>query len=305
MQPTNFQIHVDIDTASQEEYGELTGWWLDSLLASFVGKAGFDTDWDPRLNGGWGYYHDSGPTLAGDYGPDVRRRFSEVLLAGPGDASFDVYGTDQTGAAYVWVKLRCWTLPREPTKAQVWAEVALSSEAAVEEVDQVESMVVELLMRSLLRWEPLFAGISDDFTSNSVALDKAQKVNGHVARRESGTFLRSYSWVTYCPRQLLESLPESLEGSGAFGELTELPSGVLLRATEHLRDFEGSAVRAVRDALAPLLRPKSARRVHLATRHLRVAWDDGTNGPFAPPPTAEEVAEIAESGMPWRPTSLE
>ena len=81
-----------------------------------------------------------------------------------------------------------------------------------------------------------------------------------------------------------------------------MPDGVLLQATEHLRDFGGPRVRAVRDALAPVLRDRPALPPRqpgawLRERHLRIAWDDGQDGPVAPPPTRQERRALTAE---WR-----
>jgi hypothetical protein len=106
--------------------------------------------------------------------------------------------------------------------------------------------------------------------------------------------------VTYCPDRFQESLPDLASGTGAFMETTRFPDGVLLQATEHLRDFAGEPVRAVRDALTPALRPRAAKQPRQAgprmrKRHLRIAWDDGSNGPLAHRPTRAEILEFQES----------
>lgn len=208
MEPDSFQVHVDIDVAEPGEFRELALWWLDSVHAAFVDRPGFEVEEARRPNSGWSYGQDDGPSLTGGYDPQARERFAEALETGPGDASFDVYGTQQAGGPVVWVKLRCWTPVGESTKAEVWVQLALLNTAAATDVDQVEAALVRLLAEFLDSWRPLFAGISDDFDRHSVSLDRAQNLNSRAARLDSSRYLRGYCWVTYCPDLFQASLPD-------------------------------------------------------------------------------------------------
>ena len=299
MEPHRLQVHVDIDCATPARYREVALWWLDSLHERFVDQPGFDVHWARRLESRWGYAPEGRPIVVGEYDQGARRRFEEVL--GPGHGHFVVNGTHGGGRRPVgFVDLKCSTLGGEPTKAEVHVELGLIKTATPADVNGVEAIVVGLVRGFLDRWRPLFVGVSDDFEQERPALDMAQKLNSRVARLDSGTYLRGYCWVTYCPNHLRTSLPDLGEDEGdAFTLVTELPDGVLLQATEHLRDFYGDRVRAVRQVLSPVLRerptvhpkPPGAR---LEKRHLRIAWDDGTNGPFAPRASREELLNLFE-----------
>ncbi|MER5636207.1 hypothetical protein ABT095_04550 [Kitasatospora sp. NPDC002227] len=70
--------------------------------------------------------------------------------------------------------------------------------------------------------------------------------------------LRGYDWWTLCPKELAGRLggADALRVTGAFHEVTELPSGALrLQATDHYRDYGPEAWTAVFRALAPVLPP--------------------------------------------------
>jgi hypothetical protein len=72
-----------------------------------------------------------------------------------------------------------------------------------------------------------------------------------------------------------------LASRGAFYEVTPAGDGYLLRATQHLADHAGPPVRAVREALKPIL-PQGPEKFR-NDPDFRLAWDDGTNGPFKIP----------------------
>jgi hypothetical protein len=266
----------------------------------FVDRPGFDLDWARRLESGWGYAPDGRPIVTGEYDEAARRRFEEVL--GPGHGHFVVYGTHGSGRRSVgFVKLRCSTLGGESTKAQVQVELRLVKTATPADVAQVEATMLALVRGFLGRWRPLFVGVSDDFDRGKLAMDRAQGVKSRVARQESDRLLRGYSWVTYCPAHLADALggAEALEASGVFWHVTSTPGGVLLQASEHLRDYAGEMVREVWAVLFPVLRDRPATKSpwpgeRLRQRHLRIAWEDGTSGPLGPRVTREEWGRFLE-----------
>lgn len=298
MEPDRLQVHVDIDCATAAAYREVVLWWLDSAHGVFVDQPGFDLDWARRLDSGWGYAPEGRPIVTGEYDERARRRFEEVLE--PGHGHFVVYGT-HGGGPVGFVTLKCSTLGGESTKAHVHVEVRLVKTATPADVEQVEATLLALVRGFLDRWRPLFVGVSDDFDRGKLATDRAQGVKSRVARQESDRVLRSYSWVTYCPAHLADALggAETLQASGVFWHVTSTPGGVLLQAREHLRDYAGEVVRAVRDVLFPVLRDKPATKSpwpgeRLRQRHLRVAWEDGTSGPLGPRVTREEWGRFLE-----------
>jgi hypothetical protein len=69
-------------------------------------------------------------------------------------------------------------------------------------------------------------------------------------------YLRGYEWVTLCPQELVTRLGgvSALRDTGAFAEVVPLTyGGALLRATQAPADYRGDRVRAVFQALAPVL----------------------------------------------------
>ncbi|MGW6393813.1 hypothetical protein ACWFR1_25680 [Streptomyces sp. NPDC055103] len=75
--------------------------------------------------------------------------------------------------------------------------------------------------------------------------------------------LRGYEWWTIGPKELAEPLGgvETLIATGAFHEVTRLPSGAIwLRATERYQDYGPDACAAVFHALAPALPPGLPKR---------------------------------------------
>jgi hypothetical protein len=88
--------------------------------------------------------------------------------------------------------------------------------------------------------------------------------------------LRGYSWVTVCSAELAAALggAGALAGSGAFDEVSELPRGqVFLRATPTLAEYQGTALRRVFEALAPVLLTGRPDPMNWAMAHVRVVPD--------------------------------
>jgi len=70
--------------------------------------------------------------------------------------------------------------------------------------------------------------------------------------------LRGYAWLTLVPATLVAQVGgvQGLRSSGAFVEVDELANGaVLVRATEHFRDYQDADAARVFEALRPVLRP--------------------------------------------------
>jgi hypothetical protein len=301
MEPTQLQVHVDIDCDSGEEFRGVVNWWLAALVAlSPVVEATSRLD-QTRLGGDWGYRQQAGPIQVGEYRPGARQDFDANLAQGFGGGHFNIYGLHQAGGPVRGLEVNCWCLSGDERKVQLLAEVKLSESAIPAEVDAVERELRDALQRFVHQARPWYAGMSDDFNRNSVPSDLAQAVNNAVARKESSRVLRGYSWVTYSPAHLADALggAEALETSGVFWSVATMPGGVLLQATEHLRDYAGEVVRRVQQVLSPVLRDNPATKppwpgMQLRQRHLRVAWDDGTSGPLGPRVTREEWGRFLE-----------
>jgi hypothetical protein len=101
--------------------------------------------------------------------------------------------------------------------------------------------------------------MSDDQSPGSdTALEQAIVTGppgGEIGRRRRQV-LYGYSWVTIVPAELAVWLggAAALAATGAFFEVSELPGGALwLRATRTINEFTGDRIRAVFEALAPVL----------------------------------------------------
>lgn len=98
------------------------------------------------------------------------------------------------------------------------------------------------------------AGILAPATMLDAALGRSAEASAEASR----TYLRGYEWLTMCPAELVGRLggPERLRHSGAFAEVRPLThGGLLLRATDRPGDYGGDRVRAVFQALGPVLPP--------------------------------------------------
>lgn len=281
------QAHIDVDVDPKHGFRDLVLWWLDRVHDRFVDP------WQADGAGvctGWACSRDIANGKGEDDDPRARDKLTSALDGELEGVSFSAHRRD--GGEPFLVQLRCHALPDEPSRLElrldVYHPVAGASPA---DTDALEAVLLDLVHEFLVAWRPSFIGVSDDFARNSLPLEAAQNLNSHVARL-SESHLRGYCWITYCPSRFLRDLPD-LDTSEAFVRCEKMPDGVLLQATEHLRDFSGRRVREVRDALAPVLRDRPALPPRqpgawMRTRHLRIAWDDGQDGPVAPPTTREE-----------------
>lgn len=115
-------------------------------------------------------------------------------------------------------------------------------------------------LREMLQKVPVtFAGLGDDGQLNGqTMLENRLYRDAVVGVQESRAVLRGYPWVTVCGPDIAARLGgiDTLEASGAFHEVTVLPTGsVWLQATEHLADYRGEALHHVFRTLAPVLPP--------------------------------------------------
>lgn len=158
-----------------------------------------------------------------------------------------------------------WT-DRAPNGVEVEVERAALSIAT--EVDGVVS--------------PKFLILTDDLLSGVPALDRAQGRASGTRSVEPGQ-LRSYAWTTRLSASQIAAVGgwERLEAEGTFVSVHRCRDGAgLLLATEHLRDYVGPRVAEVRATLANII-PTGEMKFRFDG--FRLAWDDGTAGPFVPP----------------------
>ncbi|MGH3348889.1 MAG: hypothetical protein ACRDO4_18065 [Nocardioides sp.] len=286
VEPRRLQAHIDIDLDPEHGLRALVLWWLDRVHDRFVDR------WreDGGVRTGWSCASDVAHVEGEDDDPNARDRLGSALDGALESVSFSAHRRN-VGEPLL-VELKCHALLDEPSCLELRLDVHHSAAGgSPADTDALEAEVLDLVHEFLGAWRPSFVGLSDDFEPASFSLDAAQNLNGHVARLDK-QHLRGYCWVTYCPSAFLSALPD-LKASDAFVRIDTKPDGVLLQATEHLRHFSGPRVRTVRNVLAPVLRdrptlPPRQLGAWMNKRHLRIAWDDGQDGPVAPPPTREE-----------------
>lgn len=146
----------------------------------------------------------------------------------------------------------------------------------------VERAMVRLAADAVAELNPVFLQLTDDVNHNGpAALDAAQGRGPSYRRVEPGQ-LRSYAWVTHLTDVQVATCGgvEGLMASGAFHTVVDVSQGVLCQATERFADYVGSRVRKVREALGPVL--PAVPMIH-ANPDVRLAWDDGSDGPMKPP----------------------
>lgn len=281
--PLQVQVHVDVALANDEEYVGFTEWWVRRARDANVEFGDLDPEEFSRLpfevSAGAG---DGSDVTSEGLVDELLPKVGAVLRRGDGNLSGSwstAWMRSSSLRVAVNIKTSAFDLERATGDVAVWFGPGVLESA----VDRVERSMAAMLAEAVERWDPLFANLADDNEPGNVALQIAMPRGRNPAWRDRRQ-LRGYSWVTYLCSELVDAVGGvgALRASGAFWEVSDMVGGgVLLRATEHLADFAGSRVRAVRDALAPVLpdgemwhprRPLSS--------GLRVAWDDGRNGPF-------------------------
>lgn len=143
---------------------------------------------------------------------------------------------------------------------------------------EIQRRWTEFLRDWAVRLGASYGHVTDDADwVNGTALEQAVRSQSAdlVAVPRQRQLLRGYSWVTVCAAELVSRLGgvEALAASGAFHEVRELSDGqVFLQATPLLEQYEGTAVREVFEALAPVLVMGEARSV-LAGPAMRLVLD--------------------------------
>jgi hypothetical protein len=160
----------------------------------------------------------------------------------------------------------------------LWAD-----RAGIGLASQVQDATIGIARQVASQMDVMFLHLTDDQPGTSdTALDIFPGRSLPDILVEPGQ-LRTYSWVTYVSAGQAATAGgvEHLASCGAFYEVTPAGAGYLLRATQHLADYAGPPVRAVREALKPIL-PQGP-EMFRNDPDFRLAWDDGTNGPFKVP----------------------
>ncbi|MFK4086657.1 hypothetical protein ACI2LF_21300 [Kribbella sp. NPDC020789] len=113
------------------------------------------------------------------------------------------------------------------------------------------------------KWPPVFGYLADDSFGAGATRTPLEATSARFPEQTlplAESEVRGYSWVTVTSAGVLERLggTGSLRGSGAFHDITALPSGgAVLQATSRLAEYEGDAVRQVFEALGPVLPEKA------------------------------------------------
>lgn len=266
--------HLDVNCA-EDDFSELARWWAPKVNSLLVLLAPSVDESRPVWS--WGHYREGSPTLTKDGDPAAQHAFVENAIHGHGSNTLDM-GVLLTPREPLHIQLDLWTPPTQPRYAQI--QLAVSCGEGM--VADVEKNLVELISEFVGTWpDTLFGCISDDATHQALAFDRASRTNGIRARTESSKWLRGYAWATYIREDLVRALggTQVLIDSGAFFRVEPLANGALAIATTDLESFSGGAVRRVRDTLEPVL-PQRPTKFHRRKSHLRIAWDDGRNGPL-------------------------
>jgi hypothetical protein len=142
--------------------------------------------------------------------------------------------------------------------APTWVTFSFSAPAADTgwpESSQLQDEWAHFIQREAGRVNACAGKMTDDVGARQTALQRATR-NMSAKIEDSRSVLRGYSWVTIVAPELAARLggAEQLAATGAFYQVSSLPNGGLwLRATPTINDFTGDKVRAVFEALSPVL----------------------------------------------------
>jgi hypothetical protein len=172
------------------------------------------------------------------YSPESVEWLYSYLEKRPRDVSILIALADSSGQLSeqpsVWIRL---STNREQSELAVFsATVEMESKTSIEEVDNLASSWLQLLLRLAASVDPAFAFIGDKL----VPLEASRGVRGHELQRSSRKLLRGCGWVTILPRELVRRFGGSnvLSRSSSFAQVEYLPSGaVLFQATAQFSQF--------------------------------------------------------------------
>ena len=264
-------LHVDLECEPGDQPG-LVEWLIDEVTGTLA-PAWFGADWQRVSTWDWASSDDTGRIEGVDADPQWRASVLSRSGMEGGRVSVQAHRTGRDAATVFTLTVsELWDARGQ---LEVWCGwSAVGGEAPARKASAAETLR-ELLIRIAGQRPLLYGGVSDDGTELEVALDRAQRLNGRVARLEADQFLRSYSWVTFVPKRFLHRFEDGARpvDTGAFQAITELESGLALQATDQLDAYGPEAVCAVRRALSPVLRDRPT-RFHPSDEHLRICWDD-------------------------------
>lgn len=133
--------------------------------------------------------------------------------------------------------------------------------------------------------DPSFGHIAHLYNLGNTALEERLGPPWLLAEQtvpESRQYLRGYSWVTVCPKELSTTVggKQALLDSGAFHEVEELTDGsIWLQAGPDFAAYDDDQARTVWAALSPALRPGTPRHIEpLPTDPpLHLVYEDARN----------------------------
>ncbi len=142
--------------------------------------------------------------------------------------------------------------------APTWVTFSFSAPAADTgwpDSPQLQDQWADFVRREAERVSACAGKMTDDVGGGQTALQRATH-NMSAKIEDSRSVLRGYSWVTIVAPELAARLggAEQLAATGAFYQVSSLPNGGLwLRATPTINEFTDEKVRAVFEALSPVL----------------------------------------------------
>ena len=217
-------LHVDLECEPGDQPG-LVEWLIDEVTGTLA-PAWFGADWQRVSTWDWASSDDTGRIEGVDADPQWRASVLSRSGMEGGRVSVQAHRTGRDAATVFTLTVsELWDARGQ---LEVWCGwSAVGGEAPARKASAAETLR-ELLIRIAGQRPLLYGGVSDDGTELEVALDRAQRLNGRVARLEADQFLRSYSWVTFVPKWFLHRFEDGARpvDTGAFQAITELESAL-------------------------------------------------------------------------------
>jgi hypothetical protein len=191
-------------------------------------------------------------------------RFLDWIAAAPTEgAAFHAVRSDAAGAMLPSYRTdEYWRVfvNREPWDGRDLVQLTIESKQPYLYADPArEAAVVAFLDRMARRADADYAEAGFGYGGLGTVVDCTTYTYWWDSAGQARERLRGYSWLTMVPAPLVSRLGGAarLRATGAFAAVAELPGGaVLLRATEHFRDYRDAEAQRVFAVLRPVLRPE-------------------------------------------------
>ncbi|MEV8320155.1 hypothetical protein AB0Q95_39000 [Streptomyces sp. NPDC059900] len=270
--------------AEGDAYRQLARDWFMQAVGPLAGALGdgfgYGLDLTARAlaNNGSGPYGAPGTLWASFYYDETTRRGQRPVETYFSPAHWQEF-LRQLGNRPLVAQLQLALIDDEGQPGEPWLEVSVTRDddapgvvslVAVRTTEEFENPATADDAQQ--RWESflrdqverhgsvLYASVADDadYITGRTALEDGLGLLLGDTLPELETTLRGYGWLTVCSPGVLTALGgvPALRAGGAFAEVAPLPGGgAWLKATDRIHAYTEARVRAVFEALAPVLPP--------------------------------------------------